>query len=150
MQFVGILLWALLSCVVTATQVAAQGATDPPAKPSIDAITIDDLESATIAGVIVYAGQIRWSGDNVVRFWLQNWRFKIQIGPATAVKWTVDTSGKYGENDAKRRHFAYSGTIGRPDMTPEQHGSGARAVVWTLEGNTLTLLRVFEIGGRTV
>jgi hypothetical protein len=150
MRFVGMLLWALLPCVVTAPQVTAQAAIDPPAKPQIDAITIDDLQNATITGVIVYAGQIRWSGDNIVRVWLQYWRFNIQIGPVTAIKWTLDTSGKYGEKDAKRRHYAHSATIGRPDMTPEQHGSGARAVVWTLDGNTLTLLRVFETGGRTV
>ncbi len=110
-------------------------------------IKLDELAGITLSGEIVYAGRGRWSGDNVVRPYHQTWQFNIQLGKETSIKWTLVVHMKRGEK-ARTTHFSHSATINRPDTKSEV--IGARAVVWTYEDNALTLLRVFDRGGRTV
>jgi len=83
----GILLVAISLAVSSGSQIEAQVRTDTEAK--LQEITIDDLQGSVINGTIAYAGQGRWSGDNIVRPLQQVWQFRAQIGPEAAIKWTV-------------------------------------------------------------
>ena len=109
-------------------------------------ITIDDLRGIIINITVMYSGRIRWSVDNIVRTHRLHQKIRAQIGPGGSIRWTVRL-----DSWADGKPFVYSpdvrsGIIGRSDTGPTS--TGARAAVWTFDRNTLTLLRVFERGGR--
>lgn len=140
----------MLLSVALLVSAGAQAPADreaPTGPPVIgQAITIEDLRGVLISVAISYAGRTRWSGDNVVRPIQFGWRIKAQIRSAGNIDWSNDTSTRIGNDKWYPMHYSFSDMIGRPNTKPEI--AGAPAVVWTFEDNTLTLLRVFEKGGR--
>lgn|SRR5262245_10549697 len=146
------LVYLILLSVALLVSALAQSPTQPqpPSDSSPGAgeeITIDDLQGVTISSVIEEAGRSRWSGDKIIRRIHQSSRMITHIGSSGAIKWTVDVSTRI-DNKSYPRRYSFSAIIDRPNTTPDM--TGARAVVWTFESNTLTLLRVFEKGGRII
>lgn len=105
-------------------------------------ITIEALQGAQISGAANYVGRFRTpigeSTSNIV------WKYQIKIGPglnaAISTTRNVHWRGKDGPQSASLSRSA-KGTIG----VPRQSDDGA--ALWLLDGNTLVLLRVFEVGG---
>jgi hypothetical protein len=142
-------LFIALALMVLPEHPRAQAQLQPKPEIKIEPheVTIGDVQGKIISGVIVYSGRIRWSGDNVIRPYRQDWRFNIRIGEQASIRWTLTVTSRAGEN-SRTRNYNHSATIGRPDQKSE--ATGARAVVWAFDNSALTLLRVFEAGGRTV
>jgi len=146
---------AVLSLVLSVAVLVSARAQSParPETPSstpgsFEEITIDNLQGVKISITIAYIGRTRWSSDNIVRTIQYSWRSKAQIGSAGAIEWTNDTSVRIGNDKWYPWHNSFSDIIGRPNAKPELSRDGARAVIWAFEDNILTLLRVFEKGGR--
>jgi len=138
-----------ISLAVFLVSARAQSFAQPqPPSGSGQEITIDNLQGTIISAVIEYSGRVRWSGDNIVRPLRHNWRLKMQIDQGGSFKSTADTESWVAGRKFTEHFPSQLGSIGRPNTKPER--IGARAAVMTLEGNTLTLLRVFERGGRIV
>ena len=145
--FVGALFIASMIVAAMATIAQSQAQSEPPGKAQAQSITIDDLRGITISAAITYVGRVRSLKNNLEYSGETDQRFHVEIGPGASVKWTVTGEQRTGGRVASRTQ-SYSAIIGRPDLRPDQ--AGTRAVVWTLEGNTLTLLRVFDVGGRVM
>lgn len=105
-------------------------------------ISIEALQGVAISGVVNYTGRFRTQlgegTSNIV------WNFRLKIGPGSAVNMShtrnVRWQTKEGPKTASLSKSA-TGTIGLPKQTSDG------AALWLLEGNTLVLLRVFEVGG---
>jgi len=147
-------LLSLLMFVAVLVSARAQSPAQPQPSPdpqgTSEEIGIDDLQSTIITFDIGFTGHTRWSGDNIVRPMQFKQRFKVYIGPGGSISWTTDENGRVSGSwySGPELHLSYSALIGRTDTKPEKFGK--RAIVWTLEGNILTYLRVFERGGKIV
>jgi len=171
MRFV---LFILLSVAVFVSA-RAQSPAQPqlPSDPSPrtgEEITIDDLQGAVITFAVAFTGSTRWSGDNIIGPTQQKVRSRMQIGPGESFRWSGVTETQIAGRWYSE-HGSGSGIIGRPGTKPAIRNStelrtrsnpslpneelklkkkfSARAGLVTLEGNTLTVIRVFERGGRT-
>lgn len=123
----------------------AQSPSENAAAPSAE-ITIADLQNVVVTAQANYSGQIRWSGESVTHQFQQHGAFRITIGPGHAMRVVVENENRWDGQLKGRRRFDDKGTIGVPASNNEQ--IGVRRALWVLEGNTLTILRVYERGGR--
>jgi hypothetical protein len=100
------------------------------------AVTPESLQGSTIVATVNYEMQRRRDGQDVPGSASVTYRLNIGAGGA----FTGSLTRTSGANTSTRQ---FSGTLGRP-YSP---GSGGHAV-WILSGNTLRLLRTYEIGGK--
>lgn len=116
-----------------------------PSQMGVPDITIEALQGVTISGVVHYVGRFRTHlGEGTSNI---AWSYRLRIGPGSAISMSttrnVNWQTKEGPKSASLNK-SVTGTIG----IPRQTGDGA--ALWLLEGNTLTLLRVFEVGGNAM
>jgi len=137
-----LLLFAALPALAQAQPATPPGKAPPNAQPEGKAISIEDLQGVTISGVVNYAGRFRTNLGESTSTIVWNYRLKVGPGPAVAMSYTrnVHWQAKDGPKTASLSK-SLTGTIGVP------REAGKEATLWLLDGNTLVLLRVFEVGG---
>jgi hypothetical protein len=124
---------------------SAQTQTDPAAakEPAASIITLDDLQGVTITTTNSFTARFADNKGEAPGGYTLN--REIRIGPKAAVQikfsrdawWDSPTGRRTGHLSGAR-----SGTIG----LPMEAGGGAS--LFLLEGNTLTQLRVYEVGAQ--
>jgi hypothetical protein len=143
----------VLLLILTMTPGFAQGqpTPQPPSQPEIaprseaQNITIEALQGATISGVVNYVGRFRThlgeATSNIA------WNYRLRVGPGSTVTMSTTRNVHWQTKDGPKTASlskSLTGTIG----VPRQATDGA--ALWLLEGNTLILLRVFEVGGNAM
>ena len=102
-------------------------------------LTTVELEGVVLTGAVNYSGTFRRSGitydADIVR------RFTIRIGAQGAISMAV-VREVHWQGTVTKLNRSFAGKIGVPGQTEDSK------VLWVLEGNTLTGLNVFEVGGR--
>ena len=132
------------ACIVLliAMSICASAQTERSAKRTGQEITLERLQGATISGVVNYAGRFRTHlGESTSTI---AWNYRLKIGPGSAVNMSATRNVHWQTKDGPKTASlskSRTGTIGVPAQT--QDG----AALWLLEGNTLVLLKVFEVGG---
>lgn len=141
---VGTLLLAATMPALARAQAPAPTATEAEAaaKAETQEISIAALQGVSISGVVNYAGRFRTHLGEGASTIASSFRLKIGPGATAAMSHTrkVSWQRKDGPKTASISKSA-TGTIGLPKQT------GDGAALWLLEGNTLVLLKVFEVGG---
>src|SRR5437868_5620792 len=79
--------------------------TEPVDQAKPGELSIEDLNNATISGEINFSGHTRWSGDGITHAWTQNMRFRAQIGPGSAIKWSTDHRNRLDGKEGNANHF---------------------------------------------
>jgi hypothetical protein len=107
-------------------------------------ITLDDLQGVTIHTVNSYEGTFKNDyGTAPGQF---DAKGEIRIGPGSSIRTTstrnvrVDAPKGTKNSQLSREN---SGKIGTPLQASDKSGN----ILWVLDGNTLTRLRTFEVGG---
>jgi len=131
-----LLIVATPQCVLAQTK-SEQGNAPP------STIDINDLQGVTIDATIVYRGRSRNLRTRSEDSGVKRERWRIVIGPGLSINWRVSETNQLDTGNTTRRTSSMSGTIGRPQTGSEING----ARVWTIESNTLILLRVYHVGG---
>lgn len=129
----------------------AKGKEEPSAPSSSAAsapvpITVDELEGTVLTGLIHYANRVRRDGTTLSG--TADWRFRIEIGAKGVMRVVVNWQAQFPGKNPPPQHFSNVETIGVPITKRDQ--DGARSVLWLLENDTLTLLRVYDAGGRRI
>ena len=128
--------------LLTAMPMCATAQTETSGKRAGQEVTLERLQGATISGVVNYVGRFRThSGESTSTI---AWNYRLKIGPGSAVNMSATRNVHWQTKDGPKTASlskSRAGTIG----VPKQHEDGA--ALWLLEGNTLVLLRVFEVGG---
>jgi hypothetical protein len=138
----------LLPTVVLALASAwAQTGEEPSNQGKSGEILAADLQNAVVNAEIDFSGQMLWSGDGITRPWFHNFRLRVQIGAAASMRWSIDTATRIDGNWGERRRLDYIGTLGRADGAVSPR---SLALMWALEGNSISWLRVFDSGGRMI
>jgi hypothetical protein len=92
-----------------------------------------------LTGAVNYSGTFRRAGftydANIVR------RFTVKLGPQGAIKASF-VREVHWQGTVTKLNRSFSGKIGVPGQTEDSK------MLWALDGNTLTGLNVFEVGGR--
>jgi len=102
------------------------------------AINAEALQGATIVATVNYETHGRFGGQEYTG--PTSVTYQLVIGAGGAYTGSVTRSGHRATATQQ-----FSGTLGR---AREAKGSISGHVVWLLSGNTLTMLRTFEIGGK--
>ena len=99
-----------------------------------------DLEGLVLTGAVNYSGTFRRAGltydADIVR------RFTVKIGSQGTISTSVVREVHY-QGTVTKLNRSFSGKLGVPGQTEDSK------VLWVLEGNTLTGLNVFDVGGRS-
>jgi hypothetical protein len=102
-------------------------------------LTAVELEGVVLTGAVNYSGTFRRTGitydADIVR------RFTVKVGPQGAISVAV-VREVHWQGTVTRLNRSFTGKIGVPGQTEDSK------TLWVLEGNTLTGLNVFEVGGR--
>ena len=106
------------------------------------ALTAADLEGMVLSGAVNYAGTFRRPGvpdydADIGR------RFKVQFGAGGAVTSSVVREVRWNGN-VTTLNARFVGVIGKPSASESKDAQ----VLWLMDGDTLTALNVFEVGGR--
>jgi hypothetical protein len=103
-------------------------------------LTPAELEGLVLSGAVNYTGTFRRAGftydADIVR------RFSVKIGAQGSINTSVVREVHY-QGTVTKLNRSFSGKIGVPGQTEDSK------VLWILEGNTLTGLNVFDVGGRS-
>jgi hypothetical protein len=120
--------WVGLLCMAGAVPASGQ------------AITPGSPQGSTIVATVNYEMQRRRGGQDVPGSTSVTYRLNIGAGGSYTGSVTRTSQSRGGANTSAQQ---FSGTLGRP-YSP---ASGGHAV-WILSGNTLRMLRTYEIGGK--
>jgi hypothetical protein len=106
------------------------------------ALTVAELEGMVLTGAVNYAGTFRRPGvpdydADIVR------RFKVQFGAEGAVTSSIVREVHWNGKVTKLKG-RFVGVIGKPSANESKDAQ----VLWLIDGDTLTALNVFDVGGR--
>jgi hypothetical protein len=113
------------------------------APASGQAITAESLQGSTIVATVNYEIQRRRGGEEFSGPGGVTYRLNIAAGGTYSGSVTRTTQTRRGPITATQQ---FSGTLGR---AREAGGAMRGHVVWMLSGNTLRMLRTYEIGGKS-
>jgi len=138
----GRLFWMVVCLCTFDMSVEAQDAatTTPPA------ISLDELEKTALEGVIHYANRVRRDGR--VFSGTADWRYRIEIRAKGELHVLVTWHAMFPGGKGSVQRFDNIEVVGAPTTKRDQ--DGARSVLWLFEADTLTLLRVYDVGGRRI
>ncbi len=124
----------------TALEAQEGAATAPPS------IALDELEGTTLEGVIHYANRVRRDGRTFAG--TADWRYRIDIRKKGELHVLVIWQAVFPGKKPPLQRYNNIETVGVPNTKRDQ--DGARSVLWLFEKDTLTLLRVYDAGGRRI
>jgi hypothetical protein len=110
-------------------------------------VDLDELRGTTIHSSITWAGEVRLSGHDKVYRAENRWRWKIDIDEKGMGSTFLTREVRGGGRVATHK---YSGSGYIDQVSTRSNRDGAGASVWSYNNSTLTLLKVFERGGRIV
>ncbi len=106
-------------------------------------VSLEDLQGAVITTAVEFTGYFKRATGQGPGYITQ--RMRIAIGPGASVKSTFRrevTAKTRAGNKSSALSRSFDGTIGRPGS------SDLGSHVWLLQGNSLILLKVMEVGGQ--
>ena len=103
-------------------------------------LRIDDLRGLDITADTVFQGRFRRGDKEGPGTITLRWRFKIDANDTITGNLDREVRTPRGTRSLNRK---LQGKIGEPKQVAEGHS------VWVLDKDTLTQLRVFEVGGQT-
>jgi hypothetical protein len=106
--------------------------------PARAEITVDDLQGRKLNSSAIYDVSVLRFGKVFHVQWTTEWT--IQVGPGDAISGEFARAWLRNGTLMRRKSFPLRGVINRPHQVPERGGDA----VWILDGDTLTLLRMFE------
>jgi len=119
-------------CVLIALAAPAQG----------QAVTLAELNGATIETTIMYQTEARWNGQPVST--QSSHHRTVVLGPGNAGRtdWSMTITGPRGTRSSSPQ--SYSFTLGQPQQTQSLGGGHS---LWTFANGTLTYLQTHRVGG---
>jgi hypothetical protein len=112
------------------------------APASGQAITPESLQGSTIVATVNYEVQWRRGGEDLAGPGSVTYRLNFAAGGTYTGSVTRTGQSRRGPTSATQQ---FSGTLGR---AREAKGGMRGHAVWMLSGNTLRMLRTYEIGGK--
>ena len=105
------------------------------------AITAESLQGSTIVATVNY--DVRWRRGGEELSGPGSVTYRLTIGANGAYTGSVTRVQSRGSSTSTQQ---FSGTLGQPR---EARGGISGHAVWMLSGNTLRMLRTYEVGGKT-
>jgi hypothetical protein len=137
------IIWVVICLCIFAGKVPSA---QESAAATTSGIALDELEGTTLEGVIHYANRVRRDGRTFSG--TADWRYRIDIRKKGELHVVVTWQAVFPGKKPRPQRYNNVETVGVPNTKRDQ--DGARSVLWLFENDTLTLLRVYDAGGRRI